>query len=253
LFQLTSKITVITGAASGIGAATVARFAAAGAHVVGVDLRKPEHTQAEHFIEADIRDTAAIAGAFDFAIEHYGRLDVAINNAGIAQLVALEQTKPDEVDRLWQVNARGVLFGIKEAAARMKPGGAIVNTASLSAFRAAPSNIPYSMTKAAVVAATQGAALELGPRNIRVNCVCPGTIVTPMTTAVAPDLVNTLTRTLAPLGRPGTADEIAAIIHFLASDDASYITGQAIIADGGWSVGTSIATVECILETSSRV
>src|SRR5216684_1283952 len=99
--QLTNKITVITGAASGIGAATVARFAAAGARVVGVDLRKPADTQAEHFIEADISDIAAITAAFDFTIKQYGRLDLAINNAGIAQLVALEQTKPDEVDRLW--------------------------------------------------------------------------------------------------------------------------------------------------------
>src|SRR5579859_2220685 len=203
MFDLTGKVAVVTGAASGIGAATVARFTTAGAHVIGVDLAKPAVVQSEHFVEADVRDSGAVTAAFDYALERYGQLDIVVNNAGIAQLALLDRITPEMVDQLWQVNALGVLFGTQEAASRMRAGATIVNMASLAALRAAPTNISYSMSKAAVIALTQGAALELGPRGIRVNCVCPGTIVTPMTNSVAPALVNKLTGTLAPLKRPG--------------------------------------------------
>ncbi len=248
MFDLSGKVAVITGVTCGIGAATVSRFRSAGAKVVGMDMQPlGEGREIDHFLQGDVSRTADLVALFDAAVDRFGRLDIVVNCAGVAGYCPLENVTEERMQRMWGVNALGVLFGMKEAAARMQAGGSIVNLASISAFNAADANILYSMTKAAVVAATQGAAIELGPRGIRVNCVCPGSTVTPMTTAVAPDLLYRMTKALAPAGRPAQPEEIAAAIHFLASDDASYVNGHALVVDGGWTAGLSKANAAAIM------
>src|SRR5699024_2750239 len=144
-------------------------------------------------------------------------------------------------------NQLSALMGIKEAAARMQSGGAIVNVSSVTAMRGFPQWGEYSATKGAIIAMTQTAAVEYGPTGIRVNCVCPGIIDTPLAMAEAPDMVDKNVSVFSLLGRLGRPEEVAAAIHFFASDDAAYITGQTLLADGGWSAGTSLKAIELAL------
>jgi len=253
MFDLSGKVAAITGVTCGIGAATVVRFRQAGAKVLGIDINPLNDEQKlEYFMQGDVSNPADLAALFDVAIAQFGKLDIVVNCAGVAGYCSLEEASEERIRPMWNINAMGVLLGMKEAASRMQAGGSIVNLASISAFNAAPSNTLYSMTKAAVVAATEGAALELGPRNIRVNCVCPGSTVTPMTMSVAPELLYKMTKALAPLGRPAQPDEIAAAIHFLASDDASYVNGHSLVVDGGWTAGLSEATAAAIMQADDQ-
>jgi NAD(P)-dependent dehydrogenase (short-subunit alcohol dehydrogenase family) len=162
-----------------------------------------------------------------------------VNNAGIASERWINDIAPGDDDRMWRVNAQGVLSGMVGAALRLKSGGSIVNMAFHAGIRGIAGLIEYSMTKGAIVAGTRSAALELGPRNIRVNCVCPGVIATPLNQATG-SLAGRSAPVVSPLERKGRPEEVAALVHFLASDESAYITSQAIAVDGGWSAGTSI-------------
>jgi NAD(P)-dependent dehydrogenase (short-subunit alcohol dehydrogenase family) len=188
-----------------------------------------------------------MAGLLDEAVQRFGKLDVLVNNAGIANVHPVDAADIERADRYFRVNALSVLIGIREAGKRMREGGSIVNISSLSAARGTPGWAEYGMSKAAIASVTQTAAIELGPRGVRVNAICPGGVRTPLAVQVNGDALDKAMLALAPLGRIGRPEEIAAAIHFLASDDASYVTGQAIFVDGGWSVGTTTATIAMVL------
>lgn len=245
-FDLTGKVAVVTGGASGIGAAVAQRLRKAGAVVVIADLTEAADLAREwdcDFRQTDVSDEHEIAALLDHAVNAHGRLDILVNNAAIANVHTIAEADLARANRYYQVNALSVLAGIREAAKRMGKGGSIINTASLSGIRGTPGWGEYAMSKAAVVAATQNGALEFGPQGIRVNAVCPGGVRTPLAVAVNGDALDKAMLALSPLGRIGEPEEIAAMVHFLASDDASYVTGQAYLVDGGWSIGTTVATI----------
>lgn len=249
-FDLTGKVAVVTGGASGIGAAIAQRLRKAGAQVLIADLTEATDLARSwdcDFRRTDVSDEAEIAALLDQAVASHGKLDILVSNAAIADVHPMGEADLARADRYFRVNALSALSGMREAARRMGPGGSIISTASLSGIRGTPGWGEYAMSKAAVVAATQTAALEFGPLGIRVNAVCPGGVRTPLAVAVNGETLDKVMKVLSPLGRIGKPDEIAAMVHFLASDDASYVTGQAYLVDGGWSIGTTLATVELAL------
>ena len=245
-FDLSGKSAVVTGGASGIGAAIAQRLLAAGAAVMVADISDSGDLVRGWgcgFHRTDVSKPEEIAALLDAAVAAHGGLDILVSNAGIANVHPITEADPQRAARYFEVNALSALVGIREAARRMKAGGSIINVASLSGVRGTPGWGEYAMSKAAVVAATQTAALELGPQGLRVNAVCPGGVRTPLAVAVNGDALDKAMAALSPLGRIGQPEEIAAMVHFLASDDASYVTGQAYLVDGGWSVGTTVATL----------
>jgi NAD(P)-dependent dehydrogenase (short-subunit alcohol dehydrogenase family) len=249
-FDLTGKVAVVTGAGSGIGAAIAQRLHQAGASVLVADIADAGDLARSwgcDFRRTDVSDPAEIAAMLDQAVDAHGKLDILVNNAAIANVHPMAEADIDRANRYFQVNALSVLAGIREAGKRMTAGGSIISTASLSGIRATPGWGEYAMSKAAVVSATQTAAIEFGPRGIRVNCVAPGGVHTPLAVAVNGDALDKVMKVLAPLGRIGQPEDIAAMVHFLASDDAGYVTGQAYLVDGGWGLGTTQATIELAL------
>jgi NAD(P)-dependent dehydrogenase (short-subunit alcohol dehydrogenase family) len=238
---LDGRRAVVTGGASGIGAATCRRFATEGARVavLDVDAGGAEAVAASVggvAVVADVADRAALGAAFDQAASGLGGLDTVVNNAGTGNVMALHDYPDDEWDRLLAVNLTGVFNGTRAAVPHLRGAGgtgAIVNVSSLSGLRPTRGEAPYSAAKAGVVALTMSAALEYGPE-IRVNCVSPGFIRTPLTElAMADDATRAELDAGTPLGRVGTADEVAATIAFLCSDLGSYVTGANLVVDGG--------------------
>lgn len=249
-FDLSGKVAVVTGGASGIGAAIAQRLKKAKATVIIADRTDASRQAAEwecDFRRTDVSDETQIAALLDHAVEQYGGLHILVSNAAIADVHPMAEADLGRAQRYFQVNALSALCGLREAAKRMKAGGTIINTASLSGIQGTPGWGEYAMSKAAVVAATQTAAIEFGPLGIRVNAVCPGGVRTPLAVAVNGDALDKAMSVLTPLGRIGRPEEIAAMVHFLASDDASYVTGQAYLVDGGWSIGTTVATIDLAL------
>jgi len=250
MFSLEGKGAVVTGGGSGIGAAIAQRLHRAGANVLVADIADAADLARGwgcDFRRTDVSDEGEVVAMLDQAVAAYGRLDILVNNAAIANVHPIAEADLARADRYFRVNALSVLAGIREGAKRMTAGGSIVNIASLSGIRATPGWGEYAMSKAAVVAATQTAAVEFGPRGIRVNAVCPGGVHTPLAVAVNGDALDKVMKVLAPLGRIGQPEDIAAMVHFLASDDAAYVTGQAYLVDGGWSLGTTMATIDLAL------
>jgi NAD(P)-dependent dehydrogenase (short-subunit alcohol dehydrogenase family) len=253
VFALTGKVAVVTGAASGIGAAIAQRFVKAGATVFASDI-----ADAADLIEgwgcsyqrADVSQPEEVAALCQLAVDRFGALDIMVNNAGIASGHPLALSDPSRSERFWRVHILGVQSGIKEAAARMPSGGAIVNISSITAVRGFVNWGEYAATKAGIISLTQTAAVEYGPAGIRVNCVAPGIIDTPLAMNEAPDMVMRNAAVFTLLGRIGRPDELAAAVHFMVSDDASYVTGQTLLVDGGWSTGTSIKGIELALAGS---
>ena len=247
---LRGKVAIITGAATGIGRASALLFARAGARVALADLREPElaRTEAEvraaggevASIRADLArpdDCAAVVAA---AVRAFGRLDVLLNNAGVGTMVVggtVESISLEHWDLAQDVNVRAMYLVSRAAVPHMRnAGGAIVNIASVSAFRGSverPSHA-YAASKGAVLSLTRAMAASYGRDGIRVNAICPGTIRTRLTA----DIVNRVEQAAKeghgiPLGRVGEPEDIARCALFLASDDASFISGAHIIADGG--------------------
>ncbi|MBY6197359.1 SDR family NAD(P)-dependent oxidoreductase [Vibrio hangzhouensis] len=245
MFSIEGKNALVTGGSSGIGLAIVERFIKAGANVVVVDLNT-NHKLMElnvEVIEANVADEDSVARSFREAEAKLGKLDIVINNAGIyLEDGPLETLNTELFDQTLSVNLKGVLFGLKYAPAYMNDGGSIINTASLAANVSLPEYTAYSVSKVGVVKLTEQAALELGARNIRVNAVCPGTTVTPMEPSDSDESI--MCGYLTALGRPGLPEEQAAVYHFLASNDSSYLNAQAIYVDGGWVHGMTYRGAE---------
>jgi len=239
--RLKDKVAIITGGAAGIGRATAELFAEEGAKVVVADLLRTEDLEAL-FVETDISNEDDCRRVCDDAVRAFGRLDILVNNAAVFVLKGLEATV-DDWQRSLSVNIVGTAQMSKYASEHMKQsgGGAIVNLGSISSFVAQPSFISYSSTKAAIVQMTRNMALDLAPFNIRVNCVCPGTILTRATEnhmALVGMSKEDFIAAEAPkhlLNRVGDPREVAYPILFLASDEASFITGTHLMVDGGYT------------------
>jgi dihydroanticapsin dehydrogenase len=239
--RLKDKVAIITGGAAGIGRATAELFAEEGAKVVVADLLGSEDLEAL-FVETDISNEDDCRRVCDEAVRAFGRLDILVNNAAVFVLKGLEATV-DDWQRSLSVNIVGTAQMSKYASEHMKQsgGGAIVNLGSISSFVAQPSFIAYSSTKAAIVQMTRNMALDLAPFNIRVNCVCPGTILTRATEnhmALVGMSKEDFIAAEAPkhlLNRVGDPREVAYPILFLASDEASFITGTHLMVDGGYT------------------
>lgn len=253
-FSLKGKNAVVTGAGSGLGYATAKRFREAGAHVVMADISDKAGPLAEEigalFFRADVSREEDVKALMEFAERKLGQLDIVVNNAGIItpeQL--LEDADPGTFRRLMDVNLMGVVYGIKYGQKHMRDGGAILNTASNSANGDYAGYGGYIASKSAVVGVTKAAAIELAPRGIRVNCICPNTIDTPMAYAEGCETELMVMKIQTPLGRMCKAEEAAALFHFLAADDCRYITGEDVYIDGGLKAGPANQLIEAVLKS----
>jgi NAD(P)-dependent dehydrogenase (short-subunit alcohol dehydrogenase family) len=239
---LRDKGVLITGGTSGIGLATARRFQQEGARVFvcGIDAGELESVVGELSVPgtvADVRREPDVSRLANEAAAALDRIDVLINNAGIAKKARFVDLTPEAWDETIAVNLRG-MFLVAQAVARAmlddQQGGAIVNMASTNALGGEEELAHYNASKGGVLQLTRTMALELGPLGIRVNCVCPGFIDTPLNRNLATeDEMREYERTKVPLGRRGRADEVAAAFAFLASDEASFVHGEALVIDGG--------------------
>jgi meso-butanediol dehydrogenase/(S,S)-butanediol dehydrogenase/diacetyl reductase len=235
------KVAIVTGGASGIGAATSARLASEGARVMIADLGEPDETgDSVRFIRTDVSSAADIAAALAATIDAWGRLDILVNNAGVGFLANTVDTVEEDWDRVFAVNSRAIYLACKAAIPELrKTGGAIVNVASISGLGGDYGMAAYNASKGAVVNYTRSLAMDCAADGIRVNALCPGLVATPMATPALADAVDRdFWLDLIPLGRPAEPREMAAVIAFLASDDASYMTGSIVSADGGATAHT---------------
>lgn len=246
--SLDGKSAFVTGGASGIGQATSLAFAERGARVLVADvdtdgaqetLRLVELGGGEaNFVSCDVGDSASVEAAVNRCVELYGRIDCAFNNAGIlGDMTLTADCSEENFDRIMRVNLKGIWLSMKYEIPHMlrQGGGVIVNTASNAGMTGTPQLGVYSATKGGVVMLTRSAALEYARSNIRINCVCPGLISTPMVAQQAidyPDAVANFTE-LEPIGRMGRPEEIAEAVVWLSSDAASFVTGHPMAVDGG--------------------
>lgn len=252
LFSLENQVAVVTGGNSGIGLKTVERFLEAGARVVVADLAdSPSVSESEdvRYARCDVTDERQVRDALNLAVTEFGGLDILVNNAGLySGYGKLVDKNASDFERCYDVNVLGVCYGIKHAAELMRDGGRIVNTASAAGLIGAAGIADYSASKHAVVGLTKSAALELADRWIRVNCVCPTTVNTPMAHEEGGEHMLAAERIMVPLGRICEPEEVAALIHFLASNDCGFVNGQAIAVDGGMSAGGSEKLYQTLLD-----
>jgi NAD(P)-dependent dehydrogenase (short-subunit alcohol dehydrogenase family) len=240
--RLGGKVALVVGAASGIGAAVVTRFAAEGAQVVACGWPQPALPDA---LACDVTDETQVQQAVQTTLERHGRIDVLVNAAGVIAADAAADIDDASWQRQHDVNLAGTMRTMRAVLPAMlaQGCGSIVNVASVAAFSAGAASASYAASKAGVVALTRSAAQAYGARGVRVNALCPGWVDTPMAAREMQGLAAELCitedearrRTLAriALGRMASAGEMAAVCLFLASDDASFVTGAALIADGG--------------------
>lgn len=264
--RLDGKVAVITGGASGIGRGTVALFVREGAKVVVADIQddkgerlKEEFGQAVRYVRCDVTREADVKAAVDLAAKAFGRLDCIFNNAGTpGALENAETVTAEGFDSVMRLHVLGAMFGMKHAvpAMRAQGGGSIISTASIAGLRNGYGPLLYSTAKAAIVHMTKVAAAQLGPMNIRVNCICPGLIATPifakgvgLATQVADQTVTAIQGVMKnsqPIPRAGLPSDIAEAALFLASDGSGFVNGHALVVDGGIIVGPTGAAQEAV-------
>jgi NAD(P)-dependent dehydrogenase (short-subunit alcohol dehydrogenase family) len=238
---LEGQLAIVTGGAGGIGAATARRMAEEGARVAILDLNAERAADVAREIgglafEVNVADRDATEAAVDAAADALGGLTTIFNNAGIGSLKPLHTYRDKEWDLLVDVNLKGTFNATRAAVPHLRAagGGSVVNMASVSGIRPTRGEAPYAAAKAGVIALTMSGALEYGPDGVRVNCVSPGFIRTPLTEFAfsVPAYVEALDA-VTPLGRAGTPEDVADVVVFLASGLARYVTGQNVVVDGG--------------------
>lgn len=246
--RFVGKVAVVTGGASGIGAATVRRFVAEGASVVIADMNQQateelatELGERTRPFTLDVTDFAAVESLMESAVESFGQLDIVFNNAGISSFGRVDEIDMEEWHRVIDVDLNAVFYGCRAALPHLRAngGGAIVNTASISGLFGDWGLPAYNAAKGAVMNLTRALAADHARDSIRVNAVCPGGVETAMTDSLAQSRrAQVHYERLVPMGRMGIADEIASAVTFLASDDASYVTGHGLVVDGGVTATT---------------
>ncbi len=246
------RVIILTGAASGIGKAAATLFAGEGGAVCLLDIdRKGIEKTADDILHqggkalalaCDVTDEGKVTEVVAQVLQHVGRIDVLCNNAGIELSRSLIHTEEDEWDRVLAVNLKGMFLLSKHVVPHMMDsgGGAVVNTSSISGLLGWPDSSAYCASKGGVVQLTREMAVEYGPHNIRVNCICPGTTETPMIDRLLgqesdPEGTARSIRAMHPLGRFAQPDEIARAMLFLASEEASFVTGAILPVDGGYT------------------
>jgi NAD(P)-dependent dehydrogenase (short-subunit alcohol dehydrogenase family) len=238
--QLAGRVAVVTGGSSGIGAAVINAMLEVGINAVSLDLREPAEPQpGARYITADVTDRSALEAAFQSIDEQEGRVDILVNNAGFQRVGRTEEYDPDSWREVIDVHLFGMFHCTALAIPRMKAlgGGAIVSVASTAAIVGLPGRGPYSAAKGAIGSFTRSLAVELAPNDIRVNAVAPGSTMTPLVQqglddgSIGPDFIKQI-----PMRRLAEPLEIARCIRFLASEDASYVTGATLVVDGGWTI-----------------
>jgi NAD(P)-dependent dehydrogenase (short-subunit alcohol dehydrogenase family) len=245
--RLAGKVAIITGGASGMGLATVMRFAAEGAKVVVADLNAVAGNAAVKaatqkgfdvsFIQTDVAIEQDVEAMCQHTLTTFGRLDILFNNAGVGGAIGpLTETTVEDWDYTFDILAKGVFLGIKHGARIMRSqgkGGSIINTASIGGLSGDAGPLVYSAAKAAVINLSKSSAVELAPDYIRVNAICPGFIVTPLNDGGNPEATQRAYSKSQPWPDYGQGDHVAGAALFLASEDALFVTGEAITVDGG--------------------
>lgn len=239
--RFAGKVVVVTGAARGLGLAIATRFSGEGARVLLADLQQDAVEAAavklgQHGLRVDVSKRHEVDRMIATATESLGRVDILVSNAGLYRNTPLQELTEAEFDHVMGVNLKSALFGIQAVAPQMiaRRSGSIVNVASVAARLGAIGTIAYSVSKAGVAQLTNVAAIELAPHNVRVNAVGPGTFATEMSVGAYSDpALHSKILPRIPMGRMGQPEEAAGVVLFLASDDASYVTGKTIYADGG--------------------
>ena len=254
--RLQDKVALITGAGSGIGEHIARLFAQQGAHVILADVRQDAAEQIAAEIQAaggsaraqqlDVADESQVKAALELVAAEEGRLDILVNNAGISHVGNILETSLEDWERVMSVNAGGVFLCAREALRQMLAqspvGGVIINMSSVAATIGIERRLPYSASKGAVLALTRSIAIDFVTQGIRCNAICPGTVQTPFVEgylarhfAGHEDEARGQLHARQPIGRMGRPDEIAYAALYLASDEASFVTGSALVIDGGWT------------------
>ena len=245
--RLAGKVTIVTGAGSGIGRATAIRFAEEGARVTCVDVNR-EHVEAVAMeigaaafaVAADVSDAASVKAYTDATVERWGGLHVVFNNAGVNLPGVFHEASDEVIERTIAVNIRGPIYGCRYAIPHMLRGGggSLINTSSVNGLVAEPFLAIYATSKGAIIMLSKGIALDYAKQGIRCNAIAPGWVDTPVNYAHA-EMLGGLDKVYAdidsfqPIGRPGEPREIANVALFLASDESSFMTGSVVVADGG--------------------
>jgi dihydroanticapsin dehydrogenase len=243
--RLRGKVAIVTGASHGIGEATAKLFASEGAKVLLADLDETAGFRVVNqiiakggkaeFKKTDVTSSSDIQNMVAFAVKKWKKLDILLNNAGIELSRYFPEVTDDEWDKLMDTNLRGVFLGAKSAFMQMlrqRSGGTIINMSSAQGLVSMPGQSVYSASKSGVIGITRGIAIDGGPHNIRANCICPGFIITRMTSATSERQKRRIAK-VHPLMRVGLAREVAQAALFLASDESSFVTGCVMTVDGG--------------------
>ena len=242
--RLRDKVAVVTGGASGIGAASAIRLSDEGATVITLDVADGADRQ------LDVRDEGGVAALMAEVVAEHGQLDIVVNAAGVAGGGPVHVLDEAEWDRVVDINLKGTFLVAKHAALAMleRRSGSIINIASIEGLEGTEGGSAYNASKGGVVMLTKSMAIDYGRRGLRVNCICPGAIDTPMLRSIIdPDGMATYTDRMREehlLGRFGEPSEIAAAVAFLASEDASFITGHALVVDGGFTAGLRVGLLD---------
>ena len=249
--RLSGKIALVTGAASGIGAATAQRFADEGAAIAGLDVQQPdaarwkrveESAPAASFHTASVASEAQVKAAIAEVVAQHGGFDTLINAAGVAGGGALESIEESEWDRIVDINLKGSFLVAKHVLTTMlgQRSGSIIHVSSVEGIEGLNNQLAYNVSKGGVILMTRNMAVDYSREGIRVNCLCPGYIETPMTEVLQTEALKPLRDEfirMHMLRRPGRPEEVASAALFLASDDASFVTGASLVVDGGYTAG----------------